>query len=64
MYKAGRLKIQTSKGNFVFSIFKYENAKKFLQIIKTDMMTPWAKLIKQIEYKKYKDRGLKNSRSL
>lgn len=29
MYKSGRLKIQTSKGNFVFSIFKYENAKNF-----------------------------------
>lgn len=35
MFKVGRLKIQTSKGNFVFSIVKYENAKKFLQIIKT-----------------------------
>lgn len=35
MFKGGRLKIQTSKGNFVFSIVKYENAKKFLQIIKT-----------------------------
>ena len=35
MYKAGRLKIQTSKGDFVFSIVKYENAQKFLQIIKT-----------------------------
>ena len=40
MYKSGRLKIQTSKGNFVFSIFKYENAKKFSQIIKTHMMMP------------------------
>lgn len=40
MFKAGRLKIQTSNGNFVFSIFKYENAQKFLQIIKTHMMTP------------------------
>ena len=38
MYKSGRLKIQTSKGNFVFSIFKYENAQKFLQIIKTHKM--------------------------
>lgn len=35
MFKGGRLKIQTSKGNFVFSSVKYENAKKFLQIIKT-----------------------------
>lgn len=40
MFKSGRLKIQTSKGNFVFSIFKYENAQKFLQIIKTHKMTP------------------------
>ena len=40
MYKSGRLKIQTSKGNFVFSIFKYENAKKFSQIIKTHMVMP------------------------
>lgn len=35
MYKSGRLKIQTSKGDYVFSIIKYENAQKFLQIIKT-----------------------------
>lgn len=35
MYKFGRLKIQTSKGDFVFSIIKYENAQKFLQILKT-----------------------------
>lgn len=40
MFKAGRLKIQTSKGNFVFSIVNYENAQKFLQIIKTHMMMP------------------------
>ena len=33
--KSGMLKIQTSKGNYVFSIIKYENAQKFLQIIKT-----------------------------
>lgn len=34
MYKAGRLKIQNSKGNFVFSIVKYENAKKFYRLSK------------------------------